>query len=150
MRNRIPAICGNGSFVQAAGLMAYGPNIHRCSAGRRPLWTRYEGARSPSDIPVEQPTKFEPVINLKTARALGITIPPSLPARADEVIERRGGRSLSPVYRSRSRSSMRRRSNLRRSFTSVFAPYLRAPQRGHRAQCAVIVSVWPQLGQLLF
>ena len=87
MRNRIPAICGNGSFVQAAGpngLRAEHPQMFRRSAA---FVDKILRGPKPSDIPVEQPTKFEPVINLKTARALGITIPPSLLARADEVIE---------------------------------------------------------------
>ena len=84
---RLPMTCGFRELVEAGCLMSYGPNLpdpYRRAAEFADKILR--GAR-PSDIPVEQPTKFDLVINLKTAKALGIDIPPTLPALADEVIE---------------------------------------------------------------
>jgi putative tryptophan/tyrosine transport system substrate-binding protein len=86
-KHRLPAIYSERLFVEAGGLMSYGANdreMHRRAA----LFVDkiLKGAK-PSELPVEQPTTYELVINLKTARALGLTIPPSLLQRADQVIE---------------------------------------------------------------
>jgi putative tryptophan/tyrosine transport system substrate-binding protein len=87
IKHRLPAASVLRSFAQAGGLVSYGahtPDIFRRSAAL--VHKILQGAK-PEDLPVEQPTKFELVMNLKTAKALGLTIPPMLLARADEVIE---------------------------------------------------------------
>jgi putative tryptophan/tyrosine transport system substrate-binding protein len=84
---RLPTMCLNREYVEAGGLLSYGASftdLFRRAAGYVDKILR--GVK-PGDIPVEQPTKFDLIINLTTAKALSLTVPPTLLARADEVIE---------------------------------------------------------------
>jgi putative ABC transport system substrate-binding protein len=86
-RHRLPTMSGQDDYAKAGGLMSYAANrtdLYRRAAG---YVDRLLRGASPAELPVEQPTKFELVINLKTAKALGLTIPQSLLVRADEIIE---------------------------------------------------------------
>jgi putative tryptophan/tyrosine transport system substrate-binding protein len=84
---RLPMMCGFREFVEAGCLMSYGPNLPDLYRRAAEFADKILRGAKPGDIPVEQPTKFELVINLKSAKALGLTVPPALLARADEVIE---------------------------------------------------------------
>jgi len=86
-KNRLPAVYGLREYVDAGGLMSYGPNNVDLFRRAAAYVVRILNGTKPGDLSVEQPTKFELVINLKTAKALGITIPQSVLGRADEVIK---------------------------------------------------------------
>jgi putative ABC transport system substrate-binding protein len=84
---RLPTIHNSKEFIESGGLMSYGPNYPDLFRRAADFVDKILRGAKPADLPVEQPTKFEFIINLSTAKALGLTIPPSLLARADEVIE---------------------------------------------------------------
>jgi putative ABC transport system substrate-binding protein len=86
-KNRLPTVFSLREFVTAGGLMSYGPSLSDLFRRTATYVDKIVKGAKPADLPVEQPTKFELVINLKTAKALGLTIPQSVLGRADEVIQ---------------------------------------------------------------
>jgi putative ABC transport system substrate-binding protein len=86
-KHQLPAIYHQKEFVVGSGgLMSYGPDFHDLFRRAAGLWTRSSKGAKPEDLPIEQPTKFEFVINLRAAKALGLTIPEPLLSRADEIV----------------------------------------------------------------
>jgi putative tryptophan/tyrosine transport system substrate-binding protein len=87
VKNRLPAMYGQSDSVEAGGLMSYAPSFREMHRRAATYCDKILKGTKPTDLPVEQPTKFEFVINLKTAKQIGLTIPPNVLARADRVIK---------------------------------------------------------------
>jgi putative ABC transport system substrate-binding protein len=85
-KSRLPTMFGEGGYVESGGLMSYAPNLADIARRAATYVDKILKGRQPADLPVEQPTKFELVINLKTAKQISVTIPPNVLARADKVI----------------------------------------------------------------
>jgi putative ABC transport system substrate-binding protein len=86
-KNRLPAMYPNSEYVEAGGLMSYSADIVAMFRRTATYVDKILKGAKPADLPVEQPTKFELIINLKTAKQIGLTIPPNLLARADKIIK---------------------------------------------------------------
>ena len=87
VKSRLPASYARPEFVESGGLMSYGRTLTICSAAPPTYVDKILKGAKPADLPVEQPIKFEFVINLKAAKQIGLTIPPNVLARADKVIK---------------------------------------------------------------
>jgi putative ABC transport system substrate-binding protein len=85
-QSRLPTMFGEGAHVEAGGLMSYAPSYNDLFRRAATYVDKVLKGAKPADLPVEQPTKFEFIINLKAARQIGLTIPPNILARADRVI----------------------------------------------------------------
>jgi putative ABC transport system substrate-binding protein len=86
VKSRLPAIYARPEFVEDGGLMVYGVNINDLFRPAAVYVDKILKGAKPAELPIEQPTKFEMVINLKTAKQIGLAIPPNVVARADKVI----------------------------------------------------------------
>jgi putative ABC transport system substrate-binding protein len=86
-RHRLPAFYGAREFVDAGGLISYGENLRTAYSNAASYIKKVAQGANPGDIPVGQPTRFELVVNMKTAKALGLTVPQSLLLRADDVMQ---------------------------------------------------------------
>jgi putative ABC transport system substrate-binding protein len=86
LKHRVPAIYYRREFVEDGGLMSYAPDLLDLSGRAATYVDKILKGKSPADLPVERPTKFDLAINLKTAQQIGLTIPPSLLYRADKVV----------------------------------------------------------------
>jgi len=84
---RIPAVSGSGNYADAGGLMSYAPSLSELARNAGGYVAKILKGAKPADLPIEQPTKFELVINMKTAKQLGVTIPQALLLRASRVIQ---------------------------------------------------------------
>jgi putative ABC transport system substrate-binding protein len=87
IKNRLPTMCGGANWTDVGCFMAYGPNVIELYRRAAVFVDKILKGTKPADIPIEQPTKFEFIVNLKTARQIGVTIPPNVLARADKVIK---------------------------------------------------------------
>jgi putative ABC transport system substrate-binding protein len=85
-KNRLPALYPNDEYITDGGLISYAANIHEMHRRAATYVDRILKGAKPGELPVEQPTKFELIINLKTAKAIGLAIPPNILARADKII----------------------------------------------------------------
>jgi putative tryptophan/tyrosine transport system substrate-binding protein len=87
VKNRLPTMCGGASWTDVGCFMSYGPNVIELYRRAAVFVDKILKGTKPADIPVEQPTKFEFIVNLETAKQIGLTIPPNVLARADKVIK---------------------------------------------------------------
>jgi ABC-type uncharacterized transport system substrate-binding protein len=85
-KNRLPVMYAEGESVEVGGLMSYGPNLPHVYGRAATYVDKILKGAKPADLPIQQPTKFEFIINLKAAKQIGLTIPPNVLARADKVI----------------------------------------------------------------